>query len=311
MNSGSLSQRPAWSPIRSVLAVAGHELADAVRSRRAVVLLLMYFLGALAATLIFVKVLHEVENRIESAVGVAQSDRAGGATSTLWHNRHFREMLIHLTGDEKLALELLSMPPLGVFYGWLCFTFGPLLVVLMSSARISEEIWSGSVRFALFRTSRLAWCMGKYVGQACLLLAAMLVSGLAAWCVGWFRFAGFESVPNAAAIAMFAIKGWLYALAYLGLATAVSQMVASPNLASALGFVGMVVMGIVSAVAGHFSGGGWRALLELVNILTPGGHKLDLWRLDPAHVLPAAVFMVVLSLAYVLAGHLSFARRDL
>lgn len=301
----------AWSPVRSALTVAGHELADSVRSRRALVLLILYFLGALAATLLFVKVLHEVENRVESALGVTKSNRAGGATSSLWKNELFRDALVNLTGDKKLALELLSLPPLGVFYGWLSFAFAPLMVVLLSATRIADEVWSGSVRFVLFRTSRLAWCMGKFIGQACLLLAALLVSAAAAWFVGWVRLAAFDPGANAWAITFFAVKAWVYALAFLGLALGVSQMVTSPNMAAALSFVALVVMGIVGAVADHLAGGGWRRVWELVHLLTPGGHQMDLWRLDMAHSLPAAVFLLALAIAYMLIGHARFSRRDL
>ena len=39
-----------WNPVRSTLQVARYELADALRSRRAAVLMVVYVLGALAAT---------------------------------------------------------------------------------------------------------------------------------------------------------------------------------------------------------------------------------------------------------------------
>jgi len=301
----------AWSPAGSAAVVARHELADSVRSRRALVVLVLYFLGALAATLLFVKVLHEVENRVESALGVAKSERAGGATSALWKNEFFRETLISLTGDRKLALELLSLPPLGVFYGWLSFAFAPLLVILLCATRITEEVWSGSVRFVLFRTSRLAWCAGKFLGQACLVLAALLLSGAAAWLVGWFRLAGFDPAANAAAVAFFAIKAWVYSLAFLGLAMGVSQLVSGVNMAAALGFLALVVTGILGAVSDHLAGGGWGRLWLLVHMLTPGGHKMDLWRLDVAHSLSAAIFLAGLAAVYMLAGHTRFSRRDL
>lgn len=299
------------SPLRSAIIVAGHELADSIRSRRALVVLILYFLGALAATLLFVKVLHEIENQLESALGVAKSGKAGGATSVLWKNEFFRDALIHLTGDRKLALELLSIPPLGVFYGWLSFTFAPFLVVLLSATRIAEEVWSGSVRFALFRTSRLAWCMGKFLGQACLVLAALLVSAAAAWLVGWYRLAAFDPAANAWAIAFFAIKSWIYALAFLGLAMGVSQTVSGANMAAALGFLALVVAGILGSVSDFLAGPGWRRVWELIHMLTPGGHQMDLWRMDAAHSLSAAVFLIALAVAYMLAGHARFSRRDL
>ena len=153
--------------------------------------------------------------------------------------------------------------------------------------------------------------MGKFIGQACLLLAALLVSAAAAWFVGWIRLAAFDPGANAWAIAFFAVKAWIYALTFLGLALGVSQTVTSPNLAAALSFVALVVMGIVGAIADHMAGGGLGRIWELVRLLTPGGHQMDLWRLDVAHSLPAAVFLLALALVYLLVGHARFLRRDL
>ena len=300
-----------WNPTTSTLKVARHELADSIRSRRAAVLLVIYFVGSLAATAMFVKVLHQVENQVEAAVGIAKSRQAGGATAALWQNPHLREFLTHMSGDEQLARQLLSIPPLALFYGWLSMTFAPLLVMLMSSARISEEIWSGSVRFVLFRTSRLSWCFGKFLGQGAQLLVALLLSAVAAGLIGSLKLAAFDPLTNFTALGVQSLKAWVYAMAFLGLATGISQLVAGPNLASALGFAALIGMSVVSALSSHLAGSGWRRAWDFVNLLTPAGHRPDLWRLDGAHLLPAVVFLLLLGVLYLLAGFAAFARRDL
>ncbi len=291
--------------------VARQEWADAFRSRRAIVLLVLYFAGALAATLIFIKVLHHVENQVESAVGISQSRQAGASTSALWRSHSFRQVLIGLAGDEALARDLLSLPPLALFYGWLSFAFTPLLVILLSSARIAEEVWSGSVRFALFRVPRGSWVFGKLTGQAAQLLVALLASGAAAWIMGWWRLAGFDPVANALVILLFALKAWVYAFAWLGVAMAVSQLLTSPTLASVFGLVALMALAAISGLAAAFTGPGWRAALDLVRMLTPGGHEADLWRLDTAHAVPAVLFLLALGLAYTAVGYARFGRRDL
>ncbi len=291
--------------------VAGQEWADAFRSRRALVLLVLYFVGALAATLLFIKVLHQVENQVESAVGISQSRQAGASTSALWRSHAFREGLIKLAGDDALARDLLTLPPLALFYGWLSFAFTPLLVILLSSARIAEEVWSGSVRFAMFRVSRGSWVFGKLTGQAAQLLVALLASGAAAWAMGWWRLAGFDPVANALVILLFALKAWVYAFAWLGVALAVSQLLTSPTLASVFGLIALMALAAVSGLAAAFTGPGWRSALDLVRMLTPGGHEADLWRLDTAHAVPAVLFLLALGLAYTAAGYARFGRRDL
>ena len=59
------------------------------------------------------------------------------------------------------------------------------------------------------------------------------------------------------------------------------------------------------------AGEGWRRIWDLVNLLTPGGHRQGLWWGDAAHVVPAVGFLLGLAAAYLLAGYARFARRDL
>ena len=297
-------------PFRQIRIVAANELADAVRSRRAIVLLFLYLAGSAAACALFVHVLHRIEIRLVETMGLTPSDTPGSATRTLWQSSHFRQILGDLVGDRALARRLLDLPPLAIFYGWLAFTFTPLLVMLLSTPRIAEEVGTASVRFVLFRTSRGSWCGGKYVGQAALLFVALLASALGAWLVGLARMAGFEAGANAWAMLGFAGKAWFFALAYLGLALGVSQLTRSPVIATGLGLVALLGLTVVGAVSAHWQGPGWHRLLDLTLLLTPQGSKLGLWHPDASHLLPSLAFLPVLGLLYFLSGYAVFARRD-
>ena len=131
------------------------------RSRRAIVLISLYALGAAAASFFFAKVISTLERQAAEAMGLDPNAKAGEITETLKTSEEFALMIGKLTGDPALTEFLLEMPPLAIFYGWLAFTFIPLLVVLLSSSRIAEQVWSGSVRYAVVRCSRLWWCIGK------------------------------------------------------------------------------------------------------------------------------------------------------
>jgi ABC-type transport system involved in multi-copper enzyme maturation permease subunit len=295
----------------TVWTVARHELADSVRSRRVLVLVILYLAGSIAGTILFIKFLQSIEKQLVETLGLAAANNAGSVTATLWKSDAFRHMLTSLIGDRALAESLLAIPPLALFYGWLSFAFAPALVMLTSSSRISEEVGSGSVRFVLFRAARLHWCLGKFAGQAAQLLLALLASAVGGWCVGLVQMHAFAPVPTALAMLLFALKAWVYALAFLGLATAISQLCTGPNQAVALGFLALIVVGIIAGVSHHFAGDGLRRLWDVVNAVTPEGHRLDLWWGDMAHALPAAVFLLALGVAYLLAGYAYFARRDL
>lgn len=291
--------------------VARQEMADSIRSRRVWVFLLLYLAGSVAATLLFLNVLQKMEAQLVQTLGLHPAAETGGVTATLWKSDAFRRMMTHLIGDSRLAESLLSIPPLALFWGWLGLTFGPLLVTLTASVRIAEEVWTGSVRFVLFRTTRWIWVLGKFCGQAAQLLLAFLVSAAGAWIVGAVRMDSFEPQATAVALLVLALKAWIYGLAYLGLATAVSQMFASPNVASALSFGVLIAVGMIHGAATFVKSAAWRPLLDVLDLLTPAGHRLDVWRPDAAHLVPALVYLLILAVGYLLAGHLVFRRRDL
>lgn len=297
--------------LHTILTVAGNELVDSIRSRRVLITILLYLAGSVAATLIFLHTLQGIEKQMIESLGLSATAKTGGVTATLWKSDSFRRLLTDLIGDRDLALSLLNIPPLALFYAWLSFSFAPLLIMLTSATRISEEISSGSIRYLCFRASRLHWIAGKFTGQALQLLVALLLSAIGAWVTGLVRMQSFEPLATATAMLVFTFKVWIYALVFLGLATAISQWCATPNLALTMGFLALIVLAILSPVSTHYAGDGVRRLWDIVNVLTPQSHRLDLWRDSATRVVPAAIFLVTLTVAYLLAGYARFARRDL
>jgi ABC-type transport system involved in multi-copper enzyme maturation permease subunit len=290
--------------------VARHELTDAVRARRAWILLLLYVAGSIVACLMFVHVLHRIENQLLESMGLTVSADAGSATHTLWKSRNFRHIMGGLVGDRDLANRLLDIPPLSLFYGWLSLTFTPLLVMLISAPRIAEEVSTASVRYVLFRTSRATWCTGKAAGQAALLLVALVLSSVAAWAVGMLWMSAFDPGDNAAAMLVLGLKAWVYGLAYLGLALGASQWSRSPVIATGIGLAAMLGLAMAAGAANHWRGPGWFRILDLVWWLTPQSRKLGLWHPDAPQLIPSLVILPVLGFLFFSAGYLRFARRD-
>jgi ABC-type transport system involved in multi-copper enzyme maturation permease subunit len=110
---------------------------------------------------------------------------------------------------------------------------------------------------------------------------------------------------------LFAMKAWLYALPFLGLALCVSQIWSSPNIATVFGLIAMVVLTVLTPLSDWLADKGWRGLWDVVHSLTPGAHKTALWWNDAAHLVPALAFLLGLTAAYFLAGYWRFSRRDL
>jgi ABC-type transport system involved in multi-copper enzyme maturation permease subunit len=291
--------------------VAANELSDSIRSRRVIVMFLLYLAGAMGATALFITFLHSIEGQLVTTLGLDAPKDAGSVTATLWKSRPFRDMLTGLIGDRKLAETLLDVPPLALFYGWLSCAFTPLLVMLTASARVSEEIASGSIRYIMFRGGRAPWLLGKFAGQAAQMFIALLLSALGAWLIGWFRMKGYDGWPTAYHMLWFAVKAWLYALPFLGLALGISQLCAMPNLALAFGFMSLVAASVLTSLSNWLAGEGWRRIWDVVNVLTPGAHRQNLWWNDAEHLLPATIFLATLAALYLFAGYARFAQRDL
>jgi hypothetical protein len=106
-------------------------------------------------------------------------------------------------------------------------------------------------------------------------------------------------------------RAWIFSTAYVGLATGLSHLTRAPGRATAIGLVGLLVFGILGWASDHYYGPGLRQLWHLGSVLTPQAHRLDLWRWDPARLVPAIVHLVTLGWVFLLGGYAWFRRRDL
>jgi len=296
--------------LRDLLIIARHELADSLRSRRFIVILLLYVAGAMLVCNGFISALHKLEGQLSETLKLPTASSAGVVTEALWKSDTFRQMISHLVGDREVARELLTVPPIALIYAWVAFTFTPALIMLSTPARIAEEVGSGSARFVLCRTSRLAWCLGKFCGQALELVVVLMLSAVGAWLVARVRFYGADDAGLLAAMIIYGWKVWVYALAFIGLALAVSQACRSANLATVLAFVLLLGTIVLGALAQHYGSAGDHPGWELIRLLLPAGQRLALWRTSPVHVLPAMAHLAALGLVYLLTAHALFARKD-
>lgn len=297
--------------LRDAWVVATFELRDALRSRKALVLLVLYVAGAGAGTGIFVRVLSAIETALARTLQVAATDRPGAMTRALLDTREFHDIVARLIGDDQLADELVHIPPVALFYGWLAMTFVPFLVILLASDAVASDVATGTARFSLFRTSRMAWATGKLAGQAALVALGIAAGGVASYVIGWIFLSAFEPLATLVWMAQLGARAWVLAFAYVGLALGVSQLTRSTHWSRGLGLLALVGSG----VAGEWLTSRWaEAHIPVISsslvVLLPRAHELDLWRTLWWERLPACVMLIALGLCYFAAGHLRFARRD-
>lgn len=297
--------------LRAALLVAAFDLSESLRSRKVLGLMVVYVAGAVAATAGFVSLLESLEKTLATQLQVATTSKPGTMTQGIQDSEQFRQVVGELTGDPSLVDAIASLPPLALFYGWMTLTFLPALVVFTSCDAISNEVSSGSCRYALLRTDRLSWAVGKLGGQAGLMALGVAAGALGTWLVGLFGLASFDEVGTAWWMLRLGVRGWVYGLPYLGLALGLSQVVRSSHAARALALVALTGLG-----AG-------RAILQIPRVveelpviapslgpLFPGNHALDLWRPELVERAPAMFMLVALGVTFFALGHQVFDRRD-
>ncbi len=299
------------SPLRQAGRVTLYELADALRSRRALVVLTLYLVAGVFSTYGLIGIIQKTETELVKMLRLDDSGKAGTVLDILWKSEGFREGVAHAAGDRAIVRELLPVPPMALLYGMLAFFYTPILVMMITPARIAEEIAGGSARYAVVRAPRGAWVAGKLCGQALLTGVALLAGTAGAWLVVLARTAVSNPWAVGGWMAVWALRAWVYAWPFLGLAAAIAQISRSPAKATAGALAALFALGLLGWLGEHFYGEGLRQLWGLTELLVPQSQRLGLWRTAPAYLAPAVAQVAALAAAYTAAGFLAFRRRDL
>ena len=298
--------------LRDMLLVAGFDLRSSLRSWKAMGLLALYLAGAMAATAGFVTFLRELENALADQLGVAQTEQPGAMAQELMQSPETLELLGGLLGDAQLAGELVSIPPLALFYFATTLLMLPALVMVTSADAISAERATGAARFVLSRTTLGAYVCGKALGQLTLLALGIAAAGLGAWLVGFFSLNSFQGGDNALWILRLGLRTLPWGAAWLGLALGVSQVTRHwvASLASAL--VMLVLVGGTGQALLHLD---WLAenaplVPELLAPLFPAAHKIDLYRPELSSRLSASAMLLTLGASWAALGAWRLSRVD-
>jgi ABC-type transport system involved in multi-copper enzyme maturation permease subunit len=290
--------------LRSVGLVARFDLFDSLRSRKAIALILIYIVISLAGSAIFIQGLNKLRERVEQRLGAEVTTEVLESDQTV-------EAITELVGDKELARTLVTTPPLALFYGWLALAFIPLVVVLTSADAISNELVTGSARYALFRVDRLSWALGKLAGQALLMVVGVLLGALASYLLGVFMLDKFDASGTAWWMARMAGRASVYGFAYLGVALCASMLVKSNGGARGIAIGLLFLLWMFGSLLGL------KPIVELapvfigaVHKVFPNAHSTDLWRPQLIHRLVAMGALVAIGAAYFAAGFARLSRRD-
>lgn len=286
------------------------ECAGAVRSRRALVILVLYLLSAVFCMTGTINILGKMENELSKMLMLPESEKTGVVSVTLWKSPAFQGMVRSGLRNDLVYNDIEGRHPAELIYAWFAFLCAPLLAVLVAGNRVSDDLKSGAVRYALVRVTRMEWTLGKYLGQVAMVALALASSALGAWLVAVCKLYGVGTFELLPAMFGWGLRAWLYALAWLGLALGVSHLTRSGSRATAIGLVALAIFtvwpGLLKLGARSF-GCPW---LDHFDALVPSSALLSLWRQSVAPLFAGGVHLLVLGLTYLMFGHLVFARRD-
>ncbi len=290
--------------------IAVAECAGAVRSRRALVTILLYLVLSVLSMNGTISAMGRVERELVTALRLPEGEKTGLVSATIWKSKPFRRMVRKGVGEEVFE-DIAGRHPVELFYAWLVFAFVPLLAVMVAGNRIADDLRSGSARYMLVRATRAEWAAGKFVGQVLMTAIALAVSALGAWVVALFRLSGVGAAPLLAGMFGWDLRALVYSIVWLGVALGLSQTTHSGSRATALGIVSIFVFLVFAQLLAHYGkADDWRVILENFDALNPFSPKTLLWRRGWAPLLAGAGHIVVLGVFYFSLGHVILARKD-
>lgn len=301
------------SPLRSVvdtLLVARFEVLRAIRTWRALALVLVYLLASAGGAYLFVEGLAVAESRLAEQLGVPATRWPGPMLDRLRESDEMLRMLTSLVGDEGLVRELVHWPFLAIFQLWQGFLLVPFLAAAAAAEALALDVGTRAIRYEALRTGRAELVAGRFLGQVGLTVFATLVALAGVWAVGMTFMTGQDPLVLAWGLLVLGLRAVPFAVPFVGLGVACSSLTSSPAWARVL------ALAATAGTWGLYGGLVWAerprwpwiadALLPLLPQTWMGG----LWE-PGADAFVSAVTCVALGLITAGVGTLRFARRDL
>lgn len=277
--------------------IARFDLMTAIRTKRALVALLIYLAGALATGGVLVWVETQFGDKIQMARTAI--DTADAMSSIKADAPKAYEALSTITdGDEAMARHLLHMPLVLLGFFWTTLTFLPLLVALVSYDIVNSEVTNRSARFVLLRTDRLSLLLGKMLSHGLLFLAVTIAANLALFIYAWMKLPTFDLLPAAGLLLRFWLLTVPFGFCYIALAALVSSLVDGAGMSMTVMVGVLIALGILSTSAD-------------LGFLSPSSFKLGLWSPEFLKMLGSALAFVGFGAIFLGGAYARLRWRDL
>jgi len=297
--------------MRDVLLVARFEILRAVRTWRALALVVLVAVAMGGGAYLFARFVNVLENQLADQLGVPGTEVPGAMLGELMASRTYRDVLTQLFPDPDRLEWVLGLHPSALFFFGLATLLVPFFAATASAESLAIDVQSRAIRFEALRTSRLDLVLGRFTGQLGIMTVAVAVAVLAALAVTLLTMVVVDPVDLALDLGMFAVRAWIFGVPFVGIGIAASQLTASPAWARVLAIGATIGTWQITAFAV------WAAeelgrpeLGDLVMLAMPQAWLDGLWGpgLDwlGSLVIELGIAIVALGLAYPV-----FARRNL
>ncbi len=294
-----------------VLRAALFDLSGAIRTRRAIVYIVLYLAISLLGMNGAISGLAKMEDQLSEVLKVEKVEgKSGIVSAALWKSKPFQRLARGVAGDSLVYDDICGKHPAELIYAWIVFLAVPLLAVFVSSRRVSEDIKSGAAKYMLLRVTRLEFTAAKYVAQALLVLAGLLVGAVGAWCVAAFRLSGADLPALLPAMLVWSFKAWFLSLAWIGLALGISHFFKSGAKSDAVATLTLITFAVIPHLIRFYADGSLSGKFQVLTMLFPSAVTDSLWRASFLPVATSASWLFMLGLLYLSLGHVYFARRD-
>lgn len=295
---------------RDVGLVARFELLRAVRTWRALALLVVHLVAHVGVAYVFVEALAALEHGLAEQLGVPPTRWPGPLLDEARKSGQLRDLVGGLSGDAALVDALLGWPLLAVLELWLGLVLGPFLAATAAAETVALDVRSRAIRFEALRTGRAELVVGRWVGQVALLAVATAAALAGVWGVGMLFMVGQPVVGLAVGLAALAGRALLLALPFAALGMLCSCWTTSAAWARVLALTLTAGSWIAYGVLRSFDEGAQAVVADALLPLLPQSWSHGLWAGGLELALSAAVLAGITAtvLAAAVAGLL---RRDL
>lgn len=244
------------------MVIWGAELRRAVRSGRVVVLLGLYSMFSALVLLVVGYITRELQTQVNAKLAEAGADAE--ATARAADELH-KGVLGFLTSNDSAMMEALAQVPLVVLIVFkITLFFLPAYVALMGFDQVSGEVGPRSIRYLTVRARRSSILLGKFLSQASLLVALVLLIDLAVFIYARVINPDFGFADMGLALVKFWLAAIVFSLAYVALTTLCSSLFRAPAVSLVFNFIMLFVFWLMDTIGRAVSDtSAWRFLRYL------------------------------------------------